>query len=153
INYFRMTVEDFNKLLTIVEPYIKKQECIREPIPPDIRLKICLRYLASGDSMKSLSYAFRVGHNTISKIVSETCEAIWISLKDKVFEQPTKDFWIKIANNFDTQWDFPNCIGALDGKHVIIQAPLNSGSTFYNYKGQHSFNLLTFVMHNIGSLS
>jgi len=50
-------------------------------------LEIYLHYLASGDNIRSLSYAFREGHNTISKIVSETYEAIWIALKDKVFEQ------------------------------------------------------------------
>ncbi|XP_018358451.1 PREDICTED: putative nuclease HARBI1 isoform X2 [Trachymyrmex cornetzi] len=137
-----MTPEVFDKLFTAVDPYITKQECVREAIPPNIRLEICLCYLASGDSMRSLSYAFRVAHNTISKIVSETCEAIWIALKDTVFEQPSKDLWKKIANEFEENWDFPNCIGAIDGKHVIIQAPPNSGSSFYNYKGQHSINLL-----------
>ena len=27
--------------------------------------------------MTSISYAYRIGHNTVSKIISETCEAIW----------------------------------------------------------------------------
>lgn len=121
INYFRMNVEVFDKLLTAVGPYITKQKCVRETISPKIRLEICLRYLASGDSMKSLSYAFRVGHNTISKIVYEPCEAIWIVLKEKIFEQFTEDLWRKIAKDFEEKWNFPNCIGAIDGKHVVIQ--------------------------------
>lgn len=41
------------------------------------------------------------------------------------------------------KWQFPNYLGALDGKHMRIQAPPNSGSTFYNYKQFFSLVLLT----------
>jgi len=33
--------------------------------------------------------------------VSETCKAIWIALKDKIFEQSSKDLWKKVANEFE----------------------------------------------------
>ncbi|XP_011174775.1 protein ALP1-like [Solenopsis invicta] len=142
LDYFRMPHQLFEKLLALVRPIIAKQNVIREPISPIIRLQITLRYLASGDSMNSLSYAFRVGHNTISKIISETCEVIWNCLKDSVLLKNNQESWKAIANEFERLWNFPNCIGAIDGKHVQIQAPPNSGSTYYNYKGHFSINLL-----------
>ncbi|XP_011869646.1 PREDICTED: putative nuclease HARBI1 [Vollenhovia emeryi] len=142
VDYFRIAPEIYEALLTLVRPVIIKQDAIREPISPDTRLQITLRYLASGDSMKSLSYAFRVAHNTISKIISETCEAIWNCLKDVVFLKDNEESWKSVADEFQQLWNFPNCIGAIDGKHVQIQAPPNSGSTYYNYKGHHSINLL-----------
>lgn len=46
---------------------------------------------------------------------------------------PTKEQWQKIAEFWNT-WNFPNYIGAIDGKHVQITAPANSGSQFCNYK-------------------
>jgi len=71
--------------------------------------------------MKSLSYAFRVGHNTVSKIVSETCEAIWNCLKDTVFLTDNEESWQSVADEFERLWNFPNCIGTIVGKHVINQ--------------------------------
>ena len=54
--YLRMDVDSFTKLLQLIESNIKKQHVVRSPISASTRLKnICLRYLASGDSMHSLS--------------------------------------------------------------------------------------------------
>ncbi|XP_071051076.1 uncharacterized protein [Onthophagus taurus] len=44
------------------------------------------------------------------------------------------DDWLQIANNFYKRTNFPNCIGAIDGKHIRIKKPASSGSEFFNYK-------------------
>lgn len=46
--------------------------------------------------------------------------------------------WRNIAEEFETRWNFPHCLGAMDGKHVAITPPPESGSFFFNYKGYHS---------------
>jgi len=121
IGYLRMDSDAFAEILKLVEPSITKQTVVRTPIPASTRLEICLRYLASGDSMHSISYAFRVGLNTVSNIVSETCQAIWKQLKDKVFPQNAENVWLEKANEFKKLWNFLNYIGAINGKHVVLQ--------------------------------
>lgn len=54
----------------------------------------------------------------------------------------TPDEWEKIAEKFEEIWNFPHCIGAIDGKHITLQAPMNSGSDFYNYKSHFSIVLM-----------
>ena len=85
---------------------------------------------------------------TVHFIVKETCQAIWDVLTPTEMPVPSKDDWIRIESEFVRRWKFPNCIGALDGKHVTIVAPPNSHSLFYNYKGTFSINLMALVDAN-----
>ena len=52
----------------------------------------------------------------------------------------TEQGWLTILQECDTQWNFPHCIGAIDGKHILIKPPPNSGSFYFNYK--HSFSVV-----------
>ena len=69
-------------------------------------------------------------------------------MKDEVMLPPTPDRWKLIEEGFRIRWHFPNCIGALDGKHIMIKSPAKSGSLFFNYKGHFSTNLMALVDAN-----
>jgi hypothetical protein len=62
---------------------------------------------------------------------------------------PDEQKWKSMANEFRTRWNFPNCIGAVDGKHVVIQAPNSCGSMYYNYKGTQSIVLMALADANL----
>ena len=116
---------------------------LRPEITPAERLALTLRYLATGNSQVSLSFNFRIGRSTVCNIPHETCSAIWQVLCNEFVKAPsTEDEWRGISAQFGQIWNFPNCIGAIDGKHVVIQAPARAGSAFNNYKGSHSIVLL-----------
>ncbi|XP_071649495.1 uncharacterized protein [Temnothorax longispinosus] len=99
--------------------------------------------------MVSISYQYLLGCTTISNIISETCEAIWNMLCPVVLPSSlTKEDWLRIAADFENQCNFPHCIGAIDGKHIVIQCPANAGSTYYNYKHSHSVVLMAICDAN-----
>ena len=48
---------------------------------------------------------------------------IWDILAPKYIPVSSEDKGKSIADEFYERWNFPNCIGAIDGKHVMIQFP------------------------------
>lgn len=53
--------------------------------------------------------------------------------------------WARHAKKFKEVWNFPHCLGAIDGKHVMLQAPINTGSEYFNYKSFFSIVLFALV--------
>ncbi|XP_050676737.1 uncharacterized protein LOC126973475 isoform X1 [Leptidea sinapis] len=145
--YLRMTVTTFDSLLVRLADNLRRENThFRNCISAEERLVITLRYLASGCSFKQLHYNFRVGMSTISKIIKETCSVIWSVLSAEYLKLPnTEEEWRAIAEAFKTKANFPHCLGALDGKHIRITKPINSGSMFFNYKDYFSFILFAIV--------
>ena len=120
--YCRMSPESFDHL---VAPYVKKSKTkFRDPISPVVRLAITLRYLASGESQQSLSWWYRVGRITVSKIIRETCDVMWKVLMPKYMKSPsTPEEWDIIAKEYEDIWNLVHCIGSIDGKHIAIECP------------------------------
>ncbi|XP_020297219.1 protein ALP1-like [Pseudomyrmex gracilis] len=147
-NYFRMNATQLEELLEIIGTRLQKQNVVWESISPPERLALTLRYLASGDSMTSMSYQYLVGVTTVSNIIQETCAVIWELLCPLILpgRLEEKD-WNDIAKGFE-KWNFPHCIGAIDGKHVVIQCPNKAGSTYFNYKHSHSIVLMAICDAN-----
>nr|CAI5837882.1 unnamed protein product [Callosobruchus analis]CAI5853633.1 unnamed protein product [Callosobruchus analis] len=119
---------------------------MRNPISSKLRFAITLRYLARGNSYKSFEYLSRVSRVTIENFVSQVCNAVITILKGKYLKVPcTTEAWNQISLDFQTRWQFPHALGALDGKHICIQAPSHEGSYYFNYKGFHSIVFLALV--------
>lgn len=55
---------------------------------------------------------------------------------------PNDEDWKKCADGFWKRWNLPNCVGSVDGKHIRLRCPPNSGTLFYNYKKYYSIVLM-----------
>ena len=89
------------------------------------------RYLATGDAITTIACNFQIGVSIARQIVLDVCTAIWDVLTPIYMPVPSEDKWKSIADEFYERWNFPNCIGAIDDKHVMIQCPFNSALLFY----------------------
>ncbi|KAM4035083.1 uncharacterized protein ACNLHF_021766 [Anomaloglossus baeobatrachus] len=148
-NYLWMSEESFKLLLESVMPRIQQKDTgMRAALPAEERLAITLRFLATGLSLQDLHFSAGVPSSLLSVIISETCKAIVCSLRSYNLFPKTEQEWKNIASDFEQLWQLPNCGGALDGIHVRIKQPPDSGSYFYNYKGYFSVIMMALVNAN-----
>ena len=88
--YMRMTPDRKELLLSLGAPLITKLSTnYRKLISPEQRLSLTLRHLATGKSQISLSLQYHIGRQTISKIIPETCKAIYDALVAKYVKTPS----------------------------------------------------------------
>ena len=142
--YFRMTPERF---VFLVGPMLTKKSLYREPISAAECLSVTLRFLATGDSQQTISFSYRIGLTTVSNIIAETCDALWIALQDYITSPSKPEEWKQFADDFWNVWNFPMCCGAIDGKHLVMQCPPGAGSNYFNYKGTFIYILFIYILY------
>ena len=141
----RMSHEEFLYVLCSIEKDSTSNQVLggNEVIYPKARLTVTIRLLASGETYRSLSFQFRMSMGAICYIVKEVCNANIKDLSPVFFKVPSsEEEWLEISAKFEERWQFPNCIGVLDGKHIVMQPPSELGSRYFNYKHTHSIVLL-----------
>ena len=77
----------------------------------------------TGDSQQTTSFSYRIGLTTLSNIIAETCDALWIALQDYITSPSKPEEWKQIPDDFWNVWNFPMCCGAIDGNHLMVQCP------------------------------
>jgi len=55
-------------------------------------------------------------------------------MKSEFFPEPTDERWQEISDAFRICSHFPNCLGAIDGKHIRVTKFPRSSSMNLNYK-------------------
>lgn len=104
--------------------------------------------MATGESFRSLSYSYRISESYISRIVKRVLKVLRQELVPLLMKPLEENDFTVVETCFWHKWNIPNCVGGIDGKHVRIKAPKNSGSLFFNYKDYFSVVLLAIVDAN-----
>lgn len=133
---------NINTLLLFLFLLISILEKGHPPPPPfnapwrnrNVQFTCYFRYLSTGDSHHTIAFSFRVGRTTDSSIVKEVCAELWNVLQPLYLATPTEEAWKQSEIGFRERWNFPNCIGSIDGKHVRIKCLPKNGSNFFCYK-------------------
>ena len=87
--------------------------------------------------------------STICMIVPETCRAIWDTLQLRVMPTPDMRRLNSVAQDFARIWQFPNIVGAIDGKHVVMQAARSPNLNFLIAKRRTATSSWLWLMPTI----
>ena len=85
-------------------------------------------------SFRALAFSFQMGDTTVGREVKETVEILWEELHPLHMPLPTTESLKSNAKESENVWNFPHVTGCLDGKHIHIVCPTDSGAMFFNYK-------------------
>ena len=103
-------------------------------IPVEKRVAICLWHLATGEVLRSLGWRFDVAKSTSCEIINDVCQAIVKILLPKFITWPTGNALRAVVDGFASEWNFPQCAGAIDGTHIPITALPDNPAYYYNRK-------------------
>ncbi|KAL4148678.1 hypothetical protein QTP88_002849 [Uroleucon formosanum] len=106
--FFRLSWNQFNYVLNLIEDDITSNPTnkIKKPISPAEKLVVTSR---------SLAFAFRISQSYLTRIMRMALQSLSTHLTPILLKMPTKNDLIQIPEEFWRGWNFPNCVGAIDG--------------------------------------
>lgn len=139
---FHMSAARFNHLFSLVEPHLIPNRNSRpDAIPLKVKFAVVLEMLATGVFQNNLASSYRISKQHIGPTIDRVCDAICLALTGE-FPKWNKQNMLKWADKFERQFNFPNCLGAIAGKHVPTTVSSSKKRDFLNYKGFTSIVLI-----------
>ena len=122
-------------LCSYLHPHlVKKVTRFRSPVSVEQRIAVTIWRLATNIELRTISVLFGLGQSTVGRIVYETCEAITTYLLKKFVRIPQGQRLQENIEGFEHRRGFPQAVGAIDGTHIPIICPEESGADYYNRK-------------------
>ena len=148
---FRVSRGTFTFILSRIRHVLERESVVEEPIPPDLRLAICLYRLGRGSYYYTIAEMSGLGVSTVCTITREVCQSIvnflWEESVDKFMPHSEQEFRNKIVD-MEEMWQFPCCWADIDGCHIPIKCPpggQESFKEFHNFKNFYSIVLMGMI--------
>ena len=135
----RVQFATFRFLCEKLGPFLQKQDTpFRNSISVETRIAISLTRLGSGNGQLLIGDLYGVAECTVSKIVREFCKAVRHHLQRIFVQMPSESQFRVLAREFEALHGIPYIIGAIDGLHIAVLAPMVGGEDYYCRKSFHS---------------
>jgi hypothetical protein len=139
---FRMSRHSFNKLHNLLSPHIEKRKTnFRQPICSELRLAIFLYHISHGCSYTVLTNLFGIGKSTASSIIGDVSQAIITHMGRRYIRFPSTEQALRTMDYWREKSGIPGVVASIDGCHIPIIQPMNTGSTYFNRNGYYSLNV------------
>lgn len=145
LTHYRMSKSTFHEIANAIAPLIQRQHTnYRAAITVCQRLSVTLLYLATGITQQQVASMEGISQSVVQRSVHEVCKAIADTLADEYIKFPhTEDEMKVVAARFQSMKGLPQVIAALDGTHVAIRKPGNSGDSYMNrFENSRVFGIL-----------
>ena len=111
---------------------------MRNAISVETRIAISLSRLGTGNGQLLIGDLYGVAESTVSIIVKEFCKAVRQHLQRILVQIPSESQFRVLAKEFEALHGIPYVVGAIDGSHIPVLAPIYGGEDYYCRKSFHS---------------
>ncbi|CAI8611027.1 unnamed protein product [Vicia faba] len=131
--FFRMSKSTFEFICGELDSAVtKKNTMLRDAIPVQQRVAVCIWRLATGDPLRLVSKRFGLGISTCHKLVLEVCSAIKKVLMPKFISWPDEKNLELIKQEYESLSGIPNVGGSMYTTHIPIIAPKSNVNSYFN---------------------
>lgn len=144
---FRLQRTTFTQLIQQVGPHLRRADTVfRRAIPIEKRIACALYALGSTSELRTVANLFGLGKSTAGELLHDFCSTIDEIFFNRLVKFPTTDQEIAdTVHDFLVRYDYPMCLGSLDGTHISVKAPIEAQTDYYNYKKYHAIVMLASV--------
>ena len=136
----RLGQSTFEQLVEQVRPHMQRADTIlRSAIPVEKRIACALYAVRSTSEMRTVANLFGTSRSTACELLHSFCTAIVDIFFQRLVKFPATNQEVQeTIEEFLLKHDNPMCLGAVDGTHISMKAPLSDQLDYYNYKKYHS---------------